>query len=98
MRKIEQKMAAAVAAKKSFSESNTRVEVDDEKTVRVYLFGNCIYRVNADGRRTFTLAGWNTVTTRSRLNALGVNVQQRKKAPYYGEDRISRVHWYEVED
>lgn len=43
---------------------------ESDGSILVYLFGNQIARLFADGRVAFTLAGWPTVTTRDRLNQL----------------------------
>lgn len=92
-------MAAAVAARRNFRESNTEVKVFEEGSVQVYLHGNCIYRAQKEGGvREFSLAGWNTPTTRERLTGCGVNVCQRNFVPYYKGEPISSTHWYEVQD
>lgn len=69
MRTVEAKMLEAIRAGKSARLGNTRVEVMDSGAWRVFLHGNLI----ANGGRVsmqFTLAGWGTPTTRSRVNAL----------------------------
>ena len=72
------------------------VVTNDETGVKVYLHGNCIYAVY-DGVARFTLAGWNTPTTRSRLNALGVGVYQKNwKAMRNGQEINSR-EWYTID-
>ena len=93
MRKIEKTMCLAVSANRSFSCGNTLVTNNDGET-RVYLHGNMIYKRNEDGE-FFTLAGWNTVTTRSRLRALGVDVSQKNFMPYYNGVMIDSYKWYE---
>lgn len=55
--------------------NNTTVEtgfavLTGEDAVVVRLHGHAIYQVASDGRRYVRTCGWNTVTTRSRLNAL----------------------------
>lgn len=83
MRKIEQRMVEAITNGKTFSLGNTRVTaLDHENKSRVYLHGNLIavfcWRVRGKllnkryelVRTKCTLAGWPTVTTRSRLNAI----------------------------
>ena len=95
MRRIEEMMLNAINNDRSFSNSNTTVNVDRSGNVYVYLFGNCIYRI-VDGVKQFTLAGWNTVTTRSRLNALGVSVSQKNWDPVYNGVVISSYNWYTV--
>ena len=94
MRKIEEQMINAVNNCKSLSVSNTLVTVSNNE-VKVYLHGNLIY-TKENGVERFTLAGWNTNTTRSRLRALGVDVCQRKRKPVYKGSEISSYKWYNV--
>ena len=65
----------------NFKQSNTEVHADCAG-VRMYLFGNLI--ANRVGNRLqITTAGWNTTTTRERLNGLpNVSVTQRKGQLY----------------
>ena len=85
MRKIEQRMVEAIQTGRSFSLANTRVTaIDNNRQSAVYLHGNLIcaitWKVHGLGvllRPTYsveevlcTMAGWPTVTTRSRLNAI----------------------------
>ena len=77
MRKIEEAMCAAVRARKNWEESNTRVEVFNGE-VTVYLHGNAIFRI-VDGVKYWTFAGWPTMTTKSRLRALGVDYKNNAR-------------------
>lgn len=78
MRKIESLMVAAVAAlAPRWKDSNTEVTANGrtEDRLAVYLHGNLIAVVNpatphAPPVLQVSLAGWDTNTTRSRLNAL----------------------------
>lgn len=75
MRKIEKEMRAAFYNHYEIKKSNTRVIVSGKYTA-AYLHGNLI--AATDGLNVwFTCAGWNTTTTRSRLNALGCGCYQR---------------------
>lgn len=98
MRKIENEMLYAVRSRKNWHSGNTEVRISDGGNwCKVYLHGNLIYtHCLESGERKFTLAGWNTPTTRSRLNALGVNVGQRNFTPYYNGEEISSYKWYFV--
>ena len=72
MRVIEVEMVQAVRAQKNWSKDNTRVRVERDGLVEVYLFGNHIADV-VDGEvvtNLQTLAKWPTRTTKSRLRAL----------------------------
>lgn len=103
MKKIEKKMCEAVKAHKNWHNGNTEVYVENSvnggKNVFVYLHGNRIYEryVNLDGTfvEYFSLAGWDTVTTRSRLRALGIGVRHVNGWPMYNNHVLSSAAWYE---
>ena len=70
MRKIEAQMNAAVATNVNFKSANTEVTYcpeSDKSTV--YLHGNKIAEVGDDYLQIFD-GGWQSNTTKSRLNAL----------------------------
>ena len=70
MRKIEKQMCAAVQANKDWQSGNTSVHFDAESGVSVVrLHGNKIAEID-DTSMTIFDGGWQTVTTKSRLNAL----------------------------
>ena len=76
MRVIEVEMVQAVRALKNWSKDNTRVRVEKDKFVAVYLFENHIADV-VDGEvvtNLQTLAKWPTRTTKSRLKALQTSI------------------------
>ena len=84
MRQIEKNMANAINAGRTWNDGNTAVNcrplswsnfggVLDGERARVYLHGNLICVVYKDGRRAYSSTGWNTPTTRSRLQALGLD-------------------------
>ena len=68
MRKIEQKMNEAIMGFTNWSSSNTFVTFEDG-TANVYLHGNKIAEVD-DNSMTIFDGGWQSNTTKSRLNAL----------------------------
>jgi len=68
MRKIESQMNAAISAGKDFRSANTAVVNADGISV-VLLHGNKIAEVGDTFIRLFD-GGWQTVTTKSRLNAI----------------------------
>lgn len=79
MRKIDKWTVEALKNSAGvYSCENTVVRIAPDGTKIVELHGNKIFYMNARGVVFFTLAGWNTLTTRARLNALlyahGVNV------------------------
>jgi hypothetical protein len=69
MRKIESNLIAAIRSRRRFASGNTTYNPTNG---HVRLHGNLIAVVlPPDGDRSrWTLAGWNTNTTRSRINAL----------------------------
>ena len=70
MRKIESQMCAAVQSNIDWKSGNTEVTIDKEtNTSSVYLHGNLIATVT-DNDMTIYDGGWQSVTTKSRLNAL----------------------------
>ena len=70
MRKIEQQMNNAISNNLNWQSSNTRVEFDAETNEsKVYLHGNHIATVGDDFVQIFD-GGWQSVTTKSRLNAI----------------------------
>ena len=70
MRKIEKQMCQAIQANKNWSNANTSVIFDSEtNNSNVYLHGNLIATVT-DTDMTVYDGGYQSVTTKSRLNAL----------------------------
>jgi hypothetical protein len=82
MRKITEKVCGAFCQKRSASSGNTKSTGDT-----LTLHGNRIAQWMDDGRLQVTLAGWNTPTTRERINGIGrqfgFGVFQRKHVPYF---------------
>jgi hypothetical protein len=68
MRKIEQQMVNAIKNNVDFKLANTQV-VSCTNVSDVYLHGNLIARIGETWIELFD-GGWQTVTTKSRLNAL----------------------------
>ena len=69
MRKIESQMIDAINANKNWSSGNTMVKTDDNNESRVFLHGNHIATVFDDSMMIMD-GGWQSNTTKSRLNAL----------------------------
>ena len=84
MRKITMDATEALYKGRDFKQGNTQVLAFFDFT-ELRLFGNLIARVGGDGIFV-TLAGWNTVTTRERLNGvlseLGLSIHTRKGDVY----------------
>jgi len=68
MRKIETQMNAAIQANKDFKSGNTQV-ITIEGVSFIYLHGNQIATVDEDSMTIYD-GGWQSTTTKSRLNAL----------------------------
>lgn len=91
MRKIEKEMLAAINSGVDWKKDNTHVKVNNRGVVEVYLHDNFIASINRDGFITLTSAGWETATTKSRLNAICSNfnlpgIYQSKGVWYQGKD------------
>ena len=70
MRKIEQQMCAAVQSNKDWQSGNTSVHFNEEENLSIVrLHGNKIAEVGDTFIRLFD-GGWQTNTTKSRLNAI----------------------------
>ncbi len=70
MRKIEKQMCAAIQSNKNWTSGNTAVYFDETSGVSVVrLHGNKIAEID-DTSMTIFDGGWQSVTTKSRLNAL----------------------------
>ena len=70
MRKIEQQMNAALANSKNWQSGNTSVHFNEENNTSVVrLHGNKIAVLGDDFLEIFD-GGWQTTTTKSRLNAI----------------------------
>ena len=87
MRKITKEAIKHFTIKQAFKRGNTEVKIqdfDDYLIIELRLHNNVIamYKMGRfapdDGRVEISTCGWNTVTTRERLNGLpGVHVTQR---------------------
>jgi len=100
MREIERKMLKAIEDKRDWSLSNTRVEYQHEPAhkgnfvgthARVYLHGHHIANFWQHGGvevNTDTLRRWPTVTTKSRLRALGAKLTQKNWQLYLNGEAI----------
>ena len=93
MRLIEQQMNEAVNTQSNWSKDSTMVTYQPLDNVSyIYLHGNHIATYSHLGLEVFpnldTLAQWPTVTTKSRLRALGVNVYTRKGITYVNDKEV----------
>lgn len=85
MRKIEQQMIAAIAARKNWTGGSTSVKYLNGWSY-ISLHGNNIAQVSHDLGCSYanaeTLRQWPTATTKSRLRALGVHVTTKNHVTY----------------
>lgn len=78
MRKITEDAIDAFYSRKRFKKANTEVYVG-EFTTQLRLHGNTIAILHFNNNLDITICGWNTPTTRERLNGLkGVHVKSVK--------------------
>lgn len=77
MRKVEQEMIAAINERRSWKKDNTEVIVNASKYIDnykveicVFLYDNLIATIIPDSEITISDCGWQTITTKSRLNVL----------------------------
>ena len=98
MRKLEQQMNSAIRGQRNWAGSNTTVFSSDDGLVsRVYLHGNHIATYShTDRSLTLLDGGWQSVTTKSRLNALLSEFKPQfgvfqKNWTWYVSDRLRRA-------
>ena len=90
-RKIERQMQAAIATRTDWRKSNTSVSVDSEGFTSVRLHGNRIAEIDPNGDIILSSCGWDTPTTKSRLNAIldvfisGCHIFQKDFTWYVGD-------------
>jgi|SRR6056300_522626 hypothetical protein len=98
MRKIERQMLDAVKTNANWQSSNTSVSYNEENDVSIVrLHGNKIAEIGDNFVQIFD-GGWQTVTTKSRLNviinefcnALTDGVYQRQHVWYLKDNSVER--------
>ena len=70
MRKIERLMNEAVTEALNWKSGNTEVKTDADNISSVFLHGNLIAKIGENFIQIFDGGGYQTATTKSRLNAL----------------------------
>ena len=91
-RKITEQACHALMNGNDFRKDNTVIA-----NGCMYLFGNCIASLNNAKHLTINMQGWNTVTTRERLNGLpNVRLSSRNYTPILNGQEISSSGWYEI--
>lgn len=96
MRQIDVLTATAFCEHRKFKLSNTEVEIRDGKP-HLYLHGNCIAKIDENGDLLVSHCGWESNTTRSRLNALpGVSVSLYKGSFVLNDIAVMHNGWMNV--
>ena len=97
MRKITADAIRAFEQHKKFKRGNTEVEVSESRLfAELKLHGHIIAKLTLFDGLCISSAGWNTNTTKERLNGLeGVNIYQ-KDFTWYLNDREWTGEWVSV--
>jgi hypothetical protein len=88
MRKITKESVNAFLNREKFNKAKMSVTLD-QGNVYLRLHGNCIAGLAEDGTISISTCGWNTPTTKERLNGLP-NVRVNTKA---GQLYLNGVEW-----
>jgi len=89
MRKVTEQIKQAFNQGISKKVGNTRT---DGKSV--FLHGNEIIKRDASGLVMATLAGWNTPTTRERINGItGLGIYQKNFTPMLNGQEVDSYDW-----
>lgn len=93
MRKIERDMISAISGGFDWKSSNTTVTFDgDDWEARLH--GNLIARCE-DGKLEVSVAGWNTSTTRNRINAILRHFKSRTNLDHLKQKNFELVAVYQ---
>jgi hypothetical protein len=96
MRKVTSKAIAAFQAGKNFKDGNTEVYVYADGTASLLLHCNEIAYKGIEGLR-INLCGWNTNTTRERLNGLpNVRIHTKQGQAFLNGVAIPSDGWVKV--
>ncbi len=97
MRKIELNLKNAWIDNKEITISNSYIKKPSEY-LELYLFNNCIARKNLKNNETLiTLCGWNSLTTRSRLNSvLNAGIYQKNFKAYFKDQELNPNQWIKL--
>lgn len=95
MRVIERNMLSSIARKENFKSGNTQVIFIDKENFEVRLHGNKIAVGNVNEKSVrISHAGWETNTTKSRLNALlAVNSINQRNFVWYLDNEKEFNNW-----
>lgn len=89
MRKVTERIKQAFEQGVSLKVGNTKTD-----GTSVFLHGNEIIKRDPSGLVMATLAGWNTPTTRERINGItGLGIYQKNFAPMLNGQEIDEYDW-----
>ena len=89
MRKVTERIKKAFEQGVSLKVGNTRTD-----GTSVFLHGNEIIKRDASGLVMAALAGWNTPTTRERINGItGLGIYQKSFVPMLNGQEIDSFDW-----
>jgi uncharacterized protein YlzI (FlbEa/FlbD family) len=96
MKKIDELAKNAFINKKKFKLKNTKVEIIRDLP-HLYLHDNLIAKMDEYGDLLINHCGWETVTTKSRLNALpDVNIKLSKGKFYLNKMEHMEEEWINI--
>ena len=93
MRRISEDAARSFVARRKFNRSNTSITVDDDGRAVLSLHGNAIAAIHG-GELYITLAGWNTTTTRERVNGILQTYYDSYKLQVGNDDFTPYFYYY----
>jgi len=98
MRKITEDACKAFTNSEAYRKSNTTITVNDNGSVVMKLFDSVIaWKNSKSGIVQITLSGYNTATTRERLNGFnGVRLTTKQGTPYLNGVAITKSGEYTI--
>lgn len=98
-KQIDNTTASALLQRTPYIGGNTVIEemVGNSGVWCMKLHHNLIAVLTPDDKLYFTMAGWDSPTTRNRLNGLRVGVYQQHYQQRVGDETISVTGWYRRE-
>ena len=94
MRKVTHQIKQAFESRQPLTVGNTRTDGNT-----VWLHGNAIIKRDASGFVIWSLAGWNTPTTRERVNGIvNAGVHQVNFEPVLNGHIINPSDWFAVQN
>jgi hypothetical protein len=92
MRKVTEQIKQAFDQREAKTVGNTRTDGNT-----VWLHGNAIVKRDSYGLVHASLAGWNTPTTRERVNGItGLRFHQKNFTPMLNDNEVDSYDWHSV--